>query len=100
MHLSNIKEYCTPKSQNCTWLCLVQLLNCYSYNYSLIALKCTRLPILIKLINETNYTIGVAIVQLLTVNLMEFSKITLVYAAYTESEINEIRNVNKHILCA
>ena len=33
-----------------TWLCLMQLLNCYSYNnYSLIAFKCVRLPILITL---------------------------------------------------
>ena len=27
-------------SQNCTWLYLVQLLDCYLYNYSLITLKC------------------------------------------------------------
>ena len=47
MHLSAIKEYCTHNSQDCTRLCLVQLLDCYNYSYncSLIALKCMQLPI-------------------------------------------------------
>ena len=40
-----LKNDCTRNSQYCTWLCLVQLLDCYSYNYSLIARKYMRLPI-------------------------------------------------------
>ena len=47
MHLSALRNNCTRNSQNCTRPHLVQLLACYSYNYSLIALKCMRLPILI-----------------------------------------------------
>ena len=30
---------CTHNSLNCTWLCLVQLLDCYWYNYSRIAIQ-------------------------------------------------------------
>ena len=41
-----LKNNCTRNSQNCTRLHLVQLLDCYSYNYSLIALKCVWLPML------------------------------------------------------
>ena len=35
------------RKSNCTRLCLVQLLDYYSYNYSLISLKCMQLHILI-----------------------------------------------------
>ena len=45
MYVCAIKNNCTCNSQNCTWLCVVQLLDCYSYNYSLIAHKYMRLPI-------------------------------------------------------
>ena len=40
-----LKNNCTHNSRNCTRLCLVQLLDCYLYNYSLIARKYMRLPI-------------------------------------------------------
>ena len=39
------KSNCTRYNQNCTWLCLLKLVYCYSYKYSLIALKCMWLPI-------------------------------------------------------
>ena len=42
-----LKNNCTRNSQNCTRFCLVQLLDCYSYSYSLIVYKYMRLPILI-----------------------------------------------------
>ena len=47
MRLIAINNNCTHNSQNWTQLCLTQLLGCYLYNYSLIALKCMRLSILI-----------------------------------------------------
>ena len=39
-----LKNNSTRNSQNCTRLCLVQLLDCYSYNYSLIKCKYMQLP--------------------------------------------------------
>ena len=40
-----LKNNCTRNSQNCTWLRLVQLLDCYLYNYSIFARKSMWLPI-------------------------------------------------------
>ena len=45
MHLHAIKNNCAHNSPNYTWLHLVQLLDCYSYNYSLMTRKYMRLSI-------------------------------------------------------
>ena len=65
----------THNSQNCTRLRLMQLLDCYSYNYSLIAHKYMRLSILITLVLCPKLTISLAF-MLSSVSFQEYIDIS------------------------
>ena len=99
MDLSAIKNNYTCKSQNYTKLCLMQSLDCYSYSYSLIALKCMRLRLHILIIKQFRHTYAFMVQPGLTISSAINSIITTIIITFCNCQCADKAYHQQFLLC-